>query len=91
MEEIKRMIEEAKHPHFNDAGHPHEGTYMFSEELFEGDLNVAKKRFNKALFSLLEKVSKGGWSASRMSDMGNNWYRDDHNNYWDEFLKAIDN
>ena len=68
MEEIKRMIEEAK------IGR-HEW-YWFSKE---------------ELFSLLEMVSKGGWSASRMSDMGNNWYRDDHNNYWDEFLKAIDN
>jgi len=80
MEEIKRMIEEFikdYQPEF--------------EELFEGDLNVAKKRFNKALFSLLEKVSKGGWSASRMSDMGHNWYSDDHNNYWEELRKEIDN
>ena len=74
MEEIKRMIEEAKR---TGEGFSYDHVYYsFTKE---------------ELFSLLEMVSKGGWSASRMSDIGNNWYRDDHNNYWDEFLKAIDN
>ena len=77
MEEIKRMIEEAKltsNTWLGDKGF--KGSYIFTKE---------------ELFSLLEKVSKGGWSASRMSDMGHNWYSDDHNNYWEELRKEIDN
>ena len=57
MEEIKRMIEEAKHPHFNDAGHPHEGTYMFSEELF----------------SLLENVAKDAWGDDYLDEFNDYW------------------
>jgi len=81
MEEIKRMIEEAKHPHFNDAGHPHEGTYMFSEELF----------------SLLEKLHKrgyelGAFDAFTAEALGANLNIDKAcNMFWQQLRKAIDN
>ena len=80
MEEIKRMIEEAKHPHFNDAGHPHEGTYMFSEELFSLLEMIYREGFREGVVA--EAMARAGDIEPGMGEA--------IESAWQQLRKAID-